>query len=123
MHYDAPASGLPPYVTGASALGRQNILRTNVLVFAPTGGGVVGATAADGAALVVGKGEDHARQVGQTTVEVSPGTSTELTFTVFTAPDGDGMTGDVQPTLQVTPGVTPWVTSVDTYRECRARVN
>ena len=75
MHYDAPASGLPPYVTGSSPGGRSYTLRTNVLVFAPVGGGVVNVER-DGELTGMGRGEDHAREVGTVTVELAPGAST-----------------------------------------------
>jgi hypothetical protein len=121
LHYDAPADGLPHYVTGA-ATDRANTLRTNVLVFAPVGGGLINETQRDGAPVAIDRGEDHSREVGSVTVELLPGASTQLTFTVLAPPNVDGVTNDVAPNLVLTPGVTPWVSSVDRYRECRAPV-
>ena len=72
LHYDAPADGLPHYVTGA-ATDRANTLRTNVLVFAPVGGGLVSETQRDGAPVAIDRGEDHSREVGSVTVELLPG--------------------------------------------------
>ena len=121
MKYDAPAGGLPEYVTGSSEAGTQYRLQTNVLVFAPAGGGVVDASR-DGTPVAIGRGEDHFREVGTTTVVLSPGASTELVFTVL-GPAGGPAANDVAPSLVVTPGVTSWATSVDPYRVCRAPSN
>ena len=120
MHYDAPADGLPAYVIGGSDLGKAYTLRTNVLLFAPTGGGIVDATRRDGAPIEIGHGVDHSREVGTTTVDLTPGTSTELVFTVLGPAGVLGSPTDVPPTLVLTPGVTPWVASVDSYRDCPA---
>jgi hypothetical protein len=120
LHYDAPTHGLPSYVTGDPTGGRAYTLRTNVLVFAPLGGGVVNATDRDGVPIATARGEDHSREVGWTTVDLVPAATTELTFTVLGPANADGIADDVQPNLVLTPGVTPWVSSVDKYRDCRA---
>ena len=119
MKYDAPSSGLPPYVTGSQPLGEQYILRTNVLVFAPVGGGVVDATVRDGTKIPVARGEDHSREVGTVTVELKPGASTDLTFTVLGPANSDGRPDDIEPHLVLTPGVRAWTQSVAQYRDCR----
>jgi hypothetical protein len=46
-----------------------------------------------------------------------PGDTTEIVYTVL-GPANLGQPGDVPPTLVVTPGVNPTVTSVDPYRTC-----
>jgi len=118
MKYDAPTTGLPDYVTQVKQPGDPYRLQTNVLAFAPAGGEVIGAQR-DGAQLPLQFGEDHGRQVGTNTVVLLPGETTEITYTVL-GPDNVGKPGDVPPTLVVTPGVNPLVTSVDQYRSCAA---
>ena len=117
MKYDPPASGLPDYVTGSSPQGKKYELQTNVLVFAPVGGDIVGAEK-DGADLAIGRGEDQSRRVGTTTMVLKPRTSAELTFTVLGAAGGSGDASELPPSLVVTPGVHPTVTSVGKYRAC-----
>ncbi|MGS0683833.1 DUF4012 domain-containing protein [Nakamurella sp. GG22] len=117
MTYDPPARGLPEYVTGNTDGGEKYELQTNVLVFAPAGGGIVSATR-DDEAIAIGRGEDLSREVGTSTVVLKPGKSTELVFTVL-GPAGGTAATDVNPALIVTPGVKTWDTSVDPYRVCR----
>ena len=121
VNYDAPSEGLPDYVSGAREPGQPYLLRTNVLAFAPVGGGVVEATR-DGAALPIGRGQDHDREVGTATIELLPGDSTELTFTVVGPAGSVGGPGDVPPSLILTPGVNPWVTSVEDFQGCTPSV-
>ena len=116
MHYDAPSSGLPAYVTGAIPQGQPYILKTNVLAFAPLGGGVVGATR-DGQDIGIGRGQDHLREVGTATIAMNPGTSTVVTFTVL-SPSGGDPSASVTPGLMLTPGVKPWEVSVEPYQPC-----
>ncbi len=80
MNYDAPTEGLPEYVTQAQP-GQPYALKTNLLTFAPLGGGVISAER-DGTALPIARGEDHSREVGTATIEMLPQTSTEITFTL-----------------------------------------
>ncbi len=116
MNYDAPTDGLPEYVTQAQP-GQPYTLKTNLLVFAPLGGGVISAQR-DGQPLGIARGEDHSREVGTATIELLPQTSTEIVFTVV-GPAGEiGGPNDVPPTLILTPGVNPWVTSVVDYQDC-----
>ncbi len=119
MKYNAPPSGLPEYVTGSTENGKKYRLQTNVLVFAPAGGGIVGATQ-DGKDIAIGRGEDLSREVGTSTVLLKPGASTELVFTVLGAAGLSGAAADVPPTLEVTPGVQPVEQSVGEYRTCQA---
>lgn len=116
LHYDAPSSGLPSYVTGAIPQGQPYTLKTNVLAFAPLGGGVVGATQ-DGEDVGIGRGQDHLREVGTATIAMSPGTSTVVTFTVL-SPSGGDPSAEVTPGLMLTPGVKPWEVSVEPYQPC-----
>jgi hypothetical protein len=117
MKYDAPATGLPEYVSGPN--NNRNgpyELQTNLLAFAPIGGEVTGAQH-DGTPMALRFGEDHDRQVGTSTIKMLPGETTEMVYTVL-GPANVGQPGDVPPTLVVTPGVNPTVTSVDPYRTC-----
>ena len=116
LHSDAPTGQLPSYVTGTSPEGIAHVLQTNVLVYAPVGGGIVSGAARDGAPISMSRGEDLSREVGWATVELAPGGSTELTFTVLGPVDGGG--AEVRPELMLTPGVAPWVTSVEAYADC-----
>ena len=71
----------------------------------------------DGKAIGMQTGTDGGRPVGAVTVEMSPGTSTELVFTVLPGP-GAAADGVAVPALVLTPGVNPWRTSVDRFRAC-----
>lgn len=118
MNFDAPTDGLPEYVTQA-APGQPSTLKTNLLAFAPAGGGVLSAER-DGVPLGIARGEDHSREVGTATIELLPQTSTEIDFTMV-GPAGEiGGPNDVPPALILTPGVNPWVTSVADYQTCAA---
>jgi len=116
LHYDAPSSGLPSYVTGSIPQGQPYTLKTNVLAFAPLGGGVVGATQ-NGEDIGIGRGQDHLREVGTATIAMNPGTSTVVTFTVL-SPSGGDPSAEVTPGLMLTPGVKPWEVSVEPYQPC-----
>ena len=121
MKYDAPSTGLPDYVSGPN--NQQNgpyQLKTNLLAFAPAGGEVTGAQR-DGAQIALRFGDDHGRQVGTSTIDMLPGQTTEIVYTVL-GPANVGQPGDVPPSLVLTPGVNPWVTSVDDYRTCASEV-
>ena len=117
LHYTAPASGLPRYVLGITDVGQAYRLRTDVLLFAPAGGSIVAAEQ-NGAAVTLVRGVDHGRQVGTTTVELAPGSSAEMTFTVLGPVTEPGSSTDIPPSLMLTPGVRPWISSVGGYRTC-----
>ena len=120
MHYDAPTAGLPSYVLGTSVDRQHYTLKTNVMVFAPLGGGIVSSAERDGTSVGIARGEDLSREVGTVTVEMAPGTTTELNFNVI-SPTGSAATpGDLVPRLALTPGVAPWVTSVEPIPTCPA---
>ena len=71
----------------------------------------------NGADIGIGRGQDHLRDVGTATIAMNPGTSTVVTFTVL-APSGGDSSVDVTPGLMLTPGVEPWVVSVESYQPC-----
>jgi hypothetical protein len=94
-------SRLPPYVVGmAEELGvRPGAMRVNVHLYAPLGGWI-DSSAYDGEERPLHEVEHLGRPVGSRTVEIAPGQTRELTYTVMTGLD---QTGEVD--LRVTPGV------------------
>jgi hypothetical protein len=118
MHSSAPTDGLPAYVLGAGAQGKAYTVRTNVLVFAPVGGGIGPTASRDGVPTGYRAATDLSRDLVAVTVDLTPGASTDLAFTVLTAPGTSDRPGAVTPQLVLTPGVAPWVTTVDTYQPC-----
>ncbi len=112
----APAAGLPAYVTGLALSGDKYTSRTNVMVFSPTGGGVVG-IAQDGKEVEFGAGIERGRGVGVFTVMLPPGSSKTYDVTIQTGvlPQAQGA---VSPRLWTTPGVRPWKASVAAGRRC-----
>ncbi|HKT05867.1 MAG TPA: DUF4012 domain-containing protein, partial [Rugosimonospora sp.] len=111
----APRSGLPETVLGL-ALAGPYVLRTNVLVFAPTGGTVVSARL-DGVPTAVGTGVEHGRNVLVLPVDLPPGGTHTIDASLLSA---DTRTGPavVAPQLWTTPTVTPWHTTVASASRC-----
>src|SRR6478752_7334016 len=120
MHFNGPASGLPDYVTGSVPAGEPYVLQTNVLVFAPADGGIASTATRDGVLTSVFVGEDQSRDVATATVKLTSGTSTELVFTVTAPAPPAGTANPITPQLILTPGVNPWVESVEPYQGCPA---
>ena len=112
----APAAGLPAYVTGLALSGNAYTVRTNVMVFSPTGGGVVGATL-DGKEIPIGTGTERGRGVGVITVDLPPGGTQTLDVTIRS-----GVLPEVKaaftPQLRTTPTVRPWKTTVMAGPRC-----
>jgi hypothetical protein len=106
----APRSGLPPYVLGLGLAGNPYVVRTNVMIFSPVGGGVVAATR-NGAEIDMGSGMEGDRAVGVFTVELAPGTTQALDVTLVTG-ELPGSAARLTPRLWTTPGVNPWPTIV-----------
>src|SRR5664280_3654482 len=102
MHYDAPKAVLPSYVLGTSVDGQQYTLKTNVMVFAPLGGGIASSAQREGVSVGIARGEDQSREVGTVTVEMGPGTTTELTFGVIGPAVSMAAPGDLVPQLALT---------------------
>ena len=117
LRYTGVPATLPTYVTGDQHIVPPYVLQTNVMVFAPVGGGVVGLTR-DGAAAAVQRGEDRSREVALSTVVLQRGGTATLSFTLV-APIGENPIGDtVAPALVLTPGVHPWTVTVRPYETC-----
>ena len=117
LRYAAPSSGLPPYVTGDQNIVPAYTVRTNVMVFAPVGGGVVSA-ARDGVGTGLQRGEDRAREVALLTVELKPGAATTLKVIIVAPVSSDAIGLPIAPGLVLTPGVRPWTTKVQPYDAC-----
>ncbi|MEV4703907.1 DUF4012 domain-containing protein [Actinoplanes sp. NPDC049316] len=112
----APTANLPAYVTGLALAGDKYTSRTNVMIFSPTGGGVVEATS-DGKEVPFGTGLERDRAVAVLTVELPPGSSKtyDVTIQPGVLPDKDGA---IRPQLWTTPGVRPWQSSVQPGPAC-----
>jgi hypothetical protein len=115
-----PASAkttLPAYVTGAGVPGlTPGAMRTQVYVYAPSGGAIVGATA-DGRAAKLGSGVESGRPVGIVTVDLAPGQTTLLRVTVESGslPESVRESG-VVPGVRVTPLAIPALLRTDAVR-------
>jgi hypothetical protein len=110
----APRSGLPRSVTGLSLAG-EGVLRTNLLVYAPTGGSPVAARQ-DGAEVDFGTGYEKGREVAVFAVDLAPGATSTVVVDLQTAPLETK--GSVEPRLITTPGITPWTTRLQPGRGC-----
>jgi hypothetical protein len=111
----APKSGLPGYVTGLALSGDPYTSRTNVMIFSPTGGGVVGATT-NGKEVELGTGIERDRGVGIITADLGPGENRTYDVILQTAP----LAADapIRPRLRTTPGVRPSRTTVHESAGC-----
>jgi hypothetical protein len=102
----APREDRLPDVVADGRIGLpRGVARTNVLVFAPSGGGVASATAA-GKPLGLATGMERGRMVGYYTVDLAPGDRSAVDVTVMTAETPHRAT--VTPRFWTTPTVTPW---------------
>jgi hypothetical protein len=113
----APGAGLPAYVTGMGLSGAPYTSRTNVMIFSPTGGGVVGISH-NGKEVEFGTGLERDRVVGVLTVDLPPGSTKTYDVVLQTGelPADDAVT----PKLWTTPGVRPWRTAVTPGDRCAA---
>ncbi|MEV6928834.1 DUF4012 domain-containing protein [Dactylosporangium sp. NPDC051485] len=110
----APAKGLPRSVLGLGLAGDYTV-RTNVLVYAPTGGSPVAARQ-DGAEVDFGTGLDKGREVAVFTVDLAPGAHSTLVVDLVTGPLPAQEAAE--PRLILTPGITPWTTRLQPGRAC-----
>ncbi|MER7007981.1 DUF4012 domain-containing protein [Dactylosporangium sp. NPDC000555] len=112
---NAPKTGLPRGVLGLGLAGDYT-MRTNVLVYAPTGGSPVAARQ-DGAPVDFGTGLEKDREVAVFTVDLAPGAQSTIVVDLVTAamPAQD----TVEPRLITTPGVTPWTTRLSPGPACQ----
>lgn len=117
LAYNPPSSGLPSYVLGPSEGGRHYIVQTNVMVFAPVGGGVIGASQ-DNNPVASQRGEERSREVSQVSVSLKPGASTVLTVAVLAPPANAAVAQPITPALVLTPAVHPSTVSIAAYQSC-----
>jgi cell division protein FtsB len=111
----APRSGLPEYVTGTPDFGKYSI-RTNVMVFAPTGGSVTAATV-DGEQVWLAGGALNGRTVGTLTIDLKPGESKTFGVTLVSGEmPPEGLQGI---SLRTTPLARPAGLTVASPLECR----
>ena len=95
------AAELPPYIVGmARELGiRPGSMRVNTHLYGPIGGWIDD-SAVDGQTIPLSELEHHGHPVGSRTVEIAPGQTRRLTYTVMSGLD---QPADVN--LRATPGV------------------
>ena len=113
----APESGLSPYVLGLGLAGDPYTIRTNVSVYSPTGGSIVGMRL-DGGEHSFTSGRDRRRAVGIVTVDLKPGAKRTLDVTMLTGVPAGGYGPKVTPRLWTTPGVAPWARLTESGDEC-----
>jgi hypothetical protein len=111
----APPQGLPKYVLGLGLAGDPYTVRTNVMIFSPTGGGVVTANL-DGVPTAMGAGVERGRSVAVVTVDVPPGQARTVEAVLLT----DVLPADLRmsPELWLTPIVTSWQKSIHSPQVC-----
>jgi hypothetical protein len=112
----APASGLSTSVTGLALSGDPYTIRTNIMIFSPTGGAVADANL-DGSELELGTGVERGRAVAVATLDLPPGARSTLAVTLVSGPV-PGKRTKVSPRLVTTPMVTPWVTEIGPTAMC-----
>ncbi len=112
----APASGLSKSVLGLGLSGDPYTVRTNLMVFSPTGGSIADAFV-DGASLPVGSGSERGRQVAVATIDLPPGTQKTFSVTLLSGPLPTVDT-PVTPVVWTTPGVSPWRTTITAGSPC-----
>ena len=112
----APRSGLSKSVLGLGLSGDPYTVRTNLMVFSPTGGSIADASV-DGASAPLGSGLERGRQVAVVTIDLPPGTRKTLSVTVLTGPLPTVDT-PVTPVVWTTPGVSPWRTAITPGKPC-----
>jgi len=118
---EAPEGGLPDYVLGLKLAGDPYTMRTQVLLFSPTGGGVDDVRV-DGGPVAAGAGRERGRSVAVLMLDLAPGQRHTVEATLLTgappagAPAARGV--PVQPTVKVTPGARPWKITSEQGRSC-----
>jgi hypothetical protein len=113
----APRSGLSSYVLGLGLAGDPYTIRTNVSVYSPTGGTILGMKL-DRGERSFGSGRDRRRAVGIVTVDLRPGTERTLDVTMLTGVPAEGYRRTITPRLWTTPGVVPWAELIDSADGC-----
>jgi len=101
MQSEAPANAadLPVSVIGPGFGTPAGTMRTNVLVYAPTGG-EIGKATMTGERLISARLEHEGRQVAAQTIDLAPGDERVLTFSLTSGPQQPD-----RPDVRVTPGM------------------
>jgi len=115
LSYMAPASGLPNYVLGFKRAGAY-VLRTNLLIFAPTGGDLSSLTV-NGKQIPVIRAEEGGRKVGMVTIDQKPGEAATVTGSLL-VPAPSSIARTFAPRIRLTPGVTSWKSSAPEFASC-----
>lgn len=113
----APTSGLSSYVLGLGLSGDPYTIRTNVAVYSPTGGAIVGMKL-DRGERPFASGLDRGRAVGIVSVDLLPATRRTLDVTMLTGVPRGGDGSKVTPRLWTTPGVVSWPQSIESGDGC-----
>jgi hypothetical protein len=113
----APKAGLSSHVLGLGLAGDPYTVRTNVSVYSPTGGTILGMRL-DRGERPFGSGRDRRRAVGIVTVDLKPDSRRTLDVTMLTGIPAGGYGPTVTPRLWTTPGVVPWSRSTQSGDEC-----
>ncbi len=117
VHSAAPTSGLPRAVLGLGLGGDPYTARTNIMIFAPAGGGVVDARI-DGQPAQIGMGRERGRFVAVATIFTKPGATSTVDVTVLTAAPKTSAVSQLRPRLWATPGVNPWALHAEKTTTC-----
>lgn len=102
----ADAARLPPYIAGYGTVLPPGQVRTNVLLYAPTGGRVEDVAVSNGSPGVLSQ-IHHGQSVVGRTVQLQPGERVTVTYDLTTGPGQPG-----RPVLRVTPVVKGGQTNV-----------
>ncbi len=112
----APKTALPVSITGLALGGPGNVVRTNVMIYSPTGGSAVD-TKLNGAETDVGLGVEKGRVVSVVTVDLAPGQTATVETGLITG-TLPASVGALTPRLVTTPAVTPWATAITPGPAC-----
>lgn len=115
MNYSAPPTGLPPYVLGYAKAGPY-VLRTNVVVFAPTNGTVASVTV-DGHPVATVTAREGGRAVALVTIDQKPAQQAVVVATLLVSALSE-VAPNFSPAIAITPGVKNWPTSAASYPAC-----
>nr|WP_232534213.1 DUF4012 domain-containing protein [Plantactinospora sp. KBS50] len=112
----APRSGLTESVLGYGFRDSLNIpaytTRTVLAVYGPAGGSVLSA-ALDGRRTAIGTGRERRRPIGMVALDLRPGQSRTVQVDLLAPATASGAAD-----LWLTPGVTPWTTSISPTPSC-----
>jgi hypothetical protein len=112
----APKTKLPASITGLALGGPGNVVRTNVMIYSPTGGAAVD-TKLNGAETDVGLGVEKGRAVSVVTVDLAPGQTATVETGLVTG-SLPATAEALTPRLITTPAVTPWMTAITPGPAC-----